>query len=71
MEMESSNRHDKKRATMIANLEAATGWTIQAWVAEVNRSELDGFTAIVNWLKRSHGLGHFQARLVAQAHRDQ
>jgi len=65
-----SERHDKKRATMAANLEAQTGRSVSDWVTVVNRSKLGGFSEIVDWLKHEHGLGHFQARLVAEAHRD-
>ena len=55
---------------MAANIETQTGRTVDAWVALVNETDLDGFTAVVNWLKAEHGLGHFQARLIAETHRD-
>lgn len=65
-----SDRHSKKRATMARNLEAATGRTVAEWVATVDASGLVGFREIVDGLKREHALGHFRARLVAEAHRD-
>jgi hypothetical protein len=55
---------------MAANLESATGKSVAAWVGEVRAADPGGFAEIVDWLKTSHGLGHFQARLVAAAHRD-
>ncbi len=55
---------------MARNLEAATGRTVAEWVATVDASGLVGFREIVDWLKREHALGHFRARLVAEAHRD-
>ena len=65
-----SDRHDRKRTTMAANLEAQTGRTVAEWVAIANRAPVDGFTNTINWLKADHGLSHFQARLVAEQQRD-
>lgn len=65
-----TDRHDKKRATMAANIEATTGKTVEQWVDEVEAAGPDEFMAAVAWLKERHGLGHFQARLVAEARRD-
>lgn len=56
---------------MAANLHAQTGRSVDSWVQAVNDEGLDGFRDVVAWLKEWHGLGHFQARLVAEAHRDQ
>ncbi len=36
----------------------------------VDDAGIDGFMAIVTWLKEEHGLGHFQARLIAELKRD-
>ena len=66
----SPSPHEKKRATMAANLESATSRSVAAWVSEVRRADPGGFAEVVDWLKARHGLGHFQARLVAEAHRD-
>ncbi len=68
--MTQNDRHEQKRASMAANLERQTGHSLQEWVEVVDASHVDGFMNIVNWLKESHGLGHFQARLVAESHRD-
>ena len=65
-----ADRHDKKRATMAANIEVATGRTVDDWVTVVDWAGIEGFTAVVTWLKTEHGFGHFQARLVAEQHRD-
>ena len=55
---------------MAANLEAASGMPVEEWVGLVERLGPGGFMARVEWLKQEHGLGHFQARLVAEAARD-
>lgn len=65
-----TDRHDQKKATMAANLESKTGRNVSAWAQLVDQSDVDGFNNIVSWLKEQHGLGHFQARLIAEAHRD-
>jgi Domain of unknown function (DUF4287) len=64
------DRHDKKRATMAANLEAHTGRTLAEWAAIASEAPVDGFMDTVDWLKTHHGLSHFQARLVAEHERD-
>ena len=65
-----SDRHETKKATMAANLEADTGRSVDEWVALLEEAGIEGFTASVTWLKEQHGLGHFKARLVAEARRD-
>jgi Domain of unknown function (DUF4287) len=65
-----SDRHDRKRITMAANLEAQTGRTVAEWVAIAKRAPVDGFMDTINRLKANHGLSHFQARLVAEQQRD-
>jgi hypothetical protein len=65
-----SDRQDKKRATMAANLEAQTGRTLTEWVIIASQAPVDGFMNTVNWLKTQHGLSHFQARLVAEHQRN-
>lgn len=62
--------HAKKRAAMAANLERDTGRSPSQWADLVEEAGIDGFMAAVSWLKQEHGLGHFQARLVAETHRD-
>lgn len=63
-------RHQQKRATIAANLAATSGRTIEDWVAVVEGAPVEGFMNIVKWLKTEHGLTHFQARLIAEEHRD-
>jgi hypothetical protein len=56
--------HGKKIQGMIANLPSKTGKTLDQWVSIVAEAPVgtDGDRAA--WLKKEHGLGHFQARLV-------
>jgi hypothetical protein len=65
-----SDQHNKKRATMAANLESQTGRTVAEWVAIADRAPVDGFMNTIDWLKANHGLSHFQARLIAERQRD-
>ena len=64
-----SERHDKKKTTMAANLGDKTGRSVDEWVELVNEAGLSGFSEIVDHLKSVHGLGHFQARLIAERSR--
>jgi hypothetical protein len=59
-----STRHDQKVQGMIANLPEETGKTLARWVRIVTKSPCDTDAERTDWLKREHGLGHFQARLV-------
>jgi len=52
-------------ANMIANLEAKTGKSLDAWIAAVRASGLEKHKAVVDWLKAEHGLGHGYANMVA------
>jgi len=52
-------------ANMIANLEAKTGRTLDAWIGAVRASDHEKHKAVVDWLKAEHGLGHGYANLVA------
>lgn len=52
-------------ARMIANLEAKTGRTFDAWLAEAKASGHQKHKALVDWLKATHDLGHGYANLVA------
>ncbi|MDO1558085.1 DUF4287 domain-containing protein [Brevundimonas sp. 2R-24] len=52
-------------ATMIANLEAKTGLTLDGWTALVRTRGPEKHGQIVAWLKSEHGLGHGYANLVA------
>lgn len=65
-----SQRHEKKKATIEATLAETTGRPLDDWFRAIDDAGLDGFSAIVDWLKAEHGIGHFRARAIATAHRD-
>ena len=65
-----SDAHEKKRQGMIANLPEKTGRSLEEWSAVLAACPEEGYSARVGWLKAEHGLGHFQARLVATEARD-
>ena len=54
-------------ATMIANLEAKTGKTMDAWVRLVQGEKLAKHGEMVAFLKSKHGMGHGYANLVAHS----
>lgn len=54
-------------ATMIANLEAKTGKSMEAWVKIVQAQKLAKHGEMVAFLKSKHGLGHGYANLVAHS----
>lgn len=54
-------------ATMIANLQAKTGKTMEAWVKLVQAEKLAKHGEMVTFLKSKHGLGHGYANLVAHS----
>ena len=49
---------------MIANLPEKTGKTLAQWIRIVVKSPATTDAERVAWLKKDHGLGHFQARLI-------
>jgi len=55
---------------MAERLANESGRSIDDWVKLAEQSGEDGFMAVVGWLKQEHGLGHFQARLIAEVLRD-
>ncbi len=59
-----SASHDKKVQGMIANLPEKTGKTLAQWIRIVARAPVATDAERAAWLKKEHGLGHFQARLV-------
>ena len=65
-----SSDHQDKRLAMAERLEAESDRTLEQWAELVRSSGQDGFMAGVAWLKSEHGLGHFQARLIAEVLRD-
>jgi hypothetical protein len=56
---------DDALATMIANLAAKTGRTLEQWVESARGRGAAKHGEIVSWLKSEHGLGHGYANLVA------
>lgn len=56
---------DEMAATMIANLKARTGKTIDQWFAIAKKSGAAKHGQIVKSLKADHGLTHGYAKLVA------
>lgn len=65
-----AERHQQKRAAMAENIAATTGRTVEEWVDVVDEAGIEGFMGAVSWLKEAHGIGHFQARRIAEARRD-
>ncbi|MFI5460990.1 MAG: DUF5655 domain-containing protein [Isosphaerales bacterium] len=53
-------------ASLIQNLEAKTGKSIETWVAIARGSKLSKHKEIVDFLKQKHGLTHGYANQVAQ-----
>jgi hypothetical protein len=53
-------------ASMIQNLPAKTGKTLEQWVAAVKKTKLAKHGEIVKHLKAEHGIGHGYANLIAQ-----
>ena len=64
------DRHEVKRAAIAKSLEQRSGRSLDEWVAIANGAPSAGFMELVAWLKAEHGLGHFQARLIAEERRD-
>jgi Domain of unknown function (DUF4287)/Domain of unknown function (DUF5655) len=54
----------EQEATMVANLEARTGRTLEEWIELVRASGLSKHSELVGLLKTEHGLGHGYANLV-------
>lgn len=55
---------------MLATLGEKTGRDIDGWLEVADARPDAAFMELVDWLKTEHGLGHFQARLVAEERRD-
>ncbi len=62
--------HEQKRQSMLATLGEKTGRDIDGWLEVADARPDAAFMELVDWLKTEHGLGHFQARLVAEERRD-
>jgi len=55
---------------MAANLERDTGRAPDDWADLVVDAGIERFSEVIAWLKQEHGIGHFQARLIAETLRD-
>ena len=65
-----SDAHQRKPEGMIWNLPSKTGRSLEVWLEVLGGCDDRSHAGRVAWLKREHGLGHFQARLVASEARD-
>ena len=61
---------DAQWATMVANLEARTGRSLDEWVALVRAEGVEKHGQIITFLKTEHGMTHGYANLVATHARD-
>lgn len=59
---------DDQTETMIANLPDRTGRSLDEWLTLLAATGLDRHRAIVDHLKREHGVGHGFANLIAHRH---
>lgn len=56
---------DEMAATMVANLRAKTGKSLDEWIVLAKTSGHAKHGGLVSWLKADHGLTHGYANLVA------
>ena len=54
-------------ATMVKNIEAATGQKISEWIRRARASGFGKHGEILQWLKEKHGIGHGYANYIAKA----
>jgi Domain of unknown function (DUF4287)/Domain of unknown function (DUF5655) len=54
-------------ATMVKNIEAATGQKISEWIRRARASGFSRHGEILKWLKDKHGIGHGYANYIAKA----
>lgn len=55
-------------ASYFPTIEAKYGRTVDEWLALLGTAEPTGHTALVNWLKTEHGMGHGHATALVQYH---
>ncbi len=60
-----TDKVEEATQTMIRNLEANTGKSLDAWIAIVNASGTDKVKERINFLKAEHGLTYGYANLIA------
>ena len=53
---------------ILRNLKTKTGNSAEEWFQEIAGTDLTDIKAISTYLKSDHGLGHFQAQMVAKAY---
>ena len=58
---------EEQMATMVANLKANTGKTLEQWSALVRKSGKTKHGEVVSWLKADHGITHGYANLIAHS----
>jgi hypothetical protein len=51
-------------ATMVRNIEAATGQKMTEWIRPARASGFDRHGEILKWLKEKHGIGHGYANYI-------
>ena len=51
---------------ILRNLEEKTGKTLEQWISIVKESKLEDKKSIMDFLKNTHGLGHFQAQKIVE-----
>jgi predicted transport protein len=56
---------EQQIANQVANIERATGRSLDGWIALIRGSGVDKHGQVVAWLKAEHGLGHGNANLLA------
>jgi len=49
---------------ILRNLEEKTGKTLEQWISIVKKSKLSDKKSVMDFLKITHGLGHFQAQKI-------
>jgi hypothetical protein len=52
--------------TILRNLEEKTGKTMEQWISTVKKSKLTDKKSILDFLKNTHGVGHFQAQKIVE-----
>lgn len=55
---------EEQTAAQVANLERATGRSLEEWISVVRASGLEKHAEAVAMLKRDHGIGHGNANLI-------
>jgi predicted transport protein len=51
---------------ILRNLEEKTGKTLEQWISIVKKSKLSDKKSVMDFLKNTHGVGHFQAQKIVE-----